>query len=907
MKRKNMLNENQILKSTVSIFLVLILFAVNLLAGTTGKIVGKVTDAQTNEPIIGANVIIEGTYFGAAAGVDGFYSINNVPPGKYRLIASAVGYQKTIVENVIVKIDLTTRIDIKLTSSVIQLDKEVVVTSERPLVQKDLTSTSVTISSDDIKMMPVESVNRIVNLQAGVIDGHFRGGRANDVAYLIDGVMVTDPFNGGFNIEVENTSIRQMEVITGTFNAEYGQALSGVVNIVTEGGSDKFKTDVSVYTGNFVTTHTDIFRNLDRVDRISQKNVQVTISGPLKPFKNLYYFLTGRYYDDIGHLYGKRVYNTWDDVPYYPDPLNKSVWIPRNTGDGAYVPMNPFTKYSANGKLTYALPSIVFSYSVFYDKTRNKYYDHYWSWTPDGRMTHYGNDWIHNFQITHYISSNTSQSFKFTYNNYNFKGYLYEDEFDPRYVDPRQGIPVSGYTFRSGGNEGGRYTRFTRSYIAQWSISSQVSKEHKIGSGFELRYHHIYNHYKDLINLTDGVVDSLGNKVFTPGYPDKGTITDRGSHIEYTRFPYEASAYIQDKMEYDIMIINAGIRFDYFNANAKLPADKKNPTRNPNFPGYNEWVKAKPKMQVSPRLGVSFPITDKGIIRFSYGHFFKIPNFENLYANPDFIVQPGNALSSIIGNPDLNAEKNVIYEIGLQQVLMEDLSLNASMYYRDIRNWLGMEIVNTYEGFKYARFINRDYANVRGLVITLDKRFSNYFGAKLDYTYQIAEGNASDPYAVYNYNQTNPPIEESKTVVPLDWDQRHTLNLSVTVGIPGNWSAGLIFQYGSGMPYTEDIKISRGVRFENGGRKPTYINLDLRADEYFKVFGINLYTYAIIYNVLDIKNEVGVYATTGRATADLNVKYAGEIIGLNTIDEYIKNPAMYSSPRQIRLGLGFQL
>lgn len=904
---KNKIVMNRLIRLTVILSTLCLLVSTKILfAGTTGKIVGKVVDDQTNEPIVGANVLVEGTYLGAAAGIDGFYSINNVPPGKYRLIASAVGYQKVIIENVLVKIDLTTRVDIKMTSSVIQLEKEIVVTSERPLVQKDLTSTSVTISSDDIKMMPVESVNRIVNLQAGVIDGHFRGGRANDVAYLIDGVMVTDPFNGGFTVEVENTSIRQMEVITGTFNAEYGQALSGVVNIVTESGSNKFKVDVSAYTGNFVTTHTDIFRNLDRVDRISQKNFQLTLSGPL-PFKNFYYFLTGRYYDDIGHLYGKRVYNTWDDVPYYPNPLDKSVWIPRNTGDRAYVPMNPFTKYSANGKLTYALPSIVFSYSFFYDKTKNRYYDHYWSWTPDGMMTHYGDDWIHTFQMTHYISSNTSQSLKFTYNNYNFKGYLYEDPFDPRYVDPRQGIPVSGYTFRSGGNQGGRYTRFTRSYIAQWSISSQINKEHKIGSGFELRYHHIYNHYMDLINLTDGQVDSLGNNVFTPGYPDKGTITDRGSHIEYTRFPYEFSAYIQDKMEYDIMIINAGVRFDYFNANAKLPADKKNPTRNPNFPGADEWVWAKPKMQVSPRLGVSFPITDKGIIRFSYGHFFKIPSFENLYSNPDFVVRPGISLSSIIGNSDLNAEKNVIYELGLQQILIEDLALNASVYYRDIRNWLGMEIVNTYEGFKYARFINRDYANVRGLIITLEKRFSNYFGAKLDYTFQIAEGNASDPYAVYNYNQTNPPIEESKTVVPLDWDQRHTLNLNVNVGNPGDWSLGLIFQYGSGMPYTEDIKISRGVRFENGGRKPTFINLDLRADKYLKLFGLNIYTYAIIYNVFDIKNEVGVYSTTGRATADLNVKYAGEIIGINTIDEYIKNPAMYSAPRQIRLGLGFQL
>ncbi len=885
--------------------IMLLLFGVNLQAGVTGKIAGKVLDDKTGEPVIGANVVLEGTYLGAAADIDGYYAISNIPPGKYRLVISAIGYQKVTIENILVKIDLTTTVDVKLTSSTLMLDKEVVITSERPLVQKDLTSTSTTISSDDIKLMPVENVGQIVNLQAGVMDGHFRGGRSNDVAYLIDGVAVTDPFNGGFTMEVENTSIRQMEVITGTFNAEYGQALSGVVNIVTEGGSNKFRMNVSSYLGNFITNSTDLFRNLDRVDRISQRSIQVTLSGPVAPVNNLYFFTTGRYASNTGHLYGKRVYNVTDDVPFFPNQANKQFWIPRNTGDNAYVAMNPSEKYSFNGKLTYALPKIAITYSLFWDRTENRYYDHGFSWTPDGIMTHYGNDLIQNLQFIHDISSSTNQSLKFSFSDYDFKGYLYEDKFDPRYVNPRQGISLSNYTFRSGGNQGGRYHRYTKTMVGQWALSSQINKEHKIGMGVEARFNTIYNQSMDMVNLTDGQTDSLGNVLFTPGYPAKGTISDQGSHIEYTRYPLEASAYIQDKMEYDIMIINAGLRFDYFNSNASMPADKKNPTRNSDFNGADQWVEATDNLQLSPRLGASFPITDKGIIRFSYGHFFKIPAFENLYQNPDFIVRPGNSLNSIIGNPDLKAEKNVIYEIGLQQVLFEDVSLNASLYYRDIRNWLGMEIVNTYEGFKYARFINRDYANVRGLVLVLDKRFSNFFSAKLDYTYQIAEGNSSDPYAVYNKNQTVPPIEEAKSVVPLDWDQRHTMKLVVNIGLPADWTGGLIFQYGSGTPYTEDPRISRGVRFENGGIKPTFFNMDLRADKAFDIgSGLFLRTYIMIYNVLDLRNEFGVYSSTGRANIDLNTQTAGDVIGLNTIEEYIKNPSMYSAPREIRVGVG---
>jgi len=104
------------------------------------------------------------------------------------------------------------------------------------------------------------------------------------------------------------------------------------------------------------------------------------------------------------------------------------------------------------------------------------------------------------------------------------------------------------------------------------------------------------------------------------------------------------------------------------------------------------------------------------------------------------------------------------------------------------------------------------------------------------------------------------------------------------------------------MPYTEDQQISNGVRFENGGRRPTTMNLDLKADKTLNIAGININTYLLVYNVFDIRNEYGVYATTGRASFDLNTKYAGTINGLNTIDQYIKNPAMYSAPRQIRVG-----
>ncbi len=873
----------------ICLFLSILFFQFEIAyAGQTGKISGNVTDSETGEPIIGANILIEGTFLGGAADVEGYYYINNIPPGKYTLKVTSVGYKPTKILNVFVKIDKTTNIDIKLSPDVLELGEEVVVKAKRELVQKDLTSTSVTVSSEDIQLLPVESVDQIVNLQAGVVGGHFRGGRLGEVSYLIDGIPVTDAFNGSVSVQVENSSIRQLEVISGTFNAEYGQALSGIVNIVTQDGSvSNFTGSAQFASGNYLTSNGDLFQNADKLQPGALTDAQFSLGGPTRILNNLTFFMTGRYFYNEGYLYGKRVYNTYDTNPFNP------------TGDGAFVPMNPYEKKSFNGKLTYGAESWKVSYSVFYDHSSNKYYDHNFKWAPDGIMTHFRDNFVHNLQFAYYPTKDTFTSLKASFNIYKYWGYLYKDDYDKRYVDPRQGIPTSQYTFRFGGDQGGRYTRNTITSIIQWSLESQLSKEHKLKLGAEARIHDMFNHSKYIVDLTEGQIDDQGNPIFTLGY--------RAEHSEgnqlYRKFPYELSAYIQDKMEYDMMIINAGVRFDYFNSNSTLPADIKNPLNNPNFPGFDKVVQSKPEYQFSPRLGVSFPISDKGAIYFSYGHFLQIPRFENLYVNDEYIINQGQSLSSITGNPNLKVERRIQYEIGLQQAIFPNVALDLTAYYSDIRNLLGMEIINTYEGFKYARFTNRDYGNVKGFIVSLDKRFADYFGVKIDYTYQIAEGNASDPYAVYNDNQTDPPVESEKKVVPLDWDQRSTMNITADIGVPGDWTLGIIFNYGSGSPYTEDVRVSNGVRFENGGRKPYILNLDLRADKHFIIFNYDIQTYLWVYNLLDVKNEYGVYGTTGRANQDLNTKYAGDIIGLNNIQEYVNNPALYSAPRQIRIGL----
>ncbi len=895
-----------------NIFLLFILFSSSLFSGQTGKIVGKVLDKKTGEPIIGVSILIQGTKSGAATDFEGFYSISNVPPGTYTLNVSNVGYKNSVVKNVIVKIDLTTTIDITLEESVVE-GEEVVIEAERPLVQKDLTSTSVTISADDMKAMPVENISQVINLQAGVVDGHFRGGRGGEVAYLVDGIPINNPLNGGAGLTPENSSIREMEVISGTFNAEYGQAMSGVVNIVTQDGSPEFHGNVGFYFGDYYSKHSNLFYNLDKLNLLRTKNYQFSLSGPTLVADNLTFFLTGRYQDEQGYLYGKRVYNINDEEPTVLDQTN-NIFINHNTGDGKYIPMNPFNKYSFSGKIAYSYDAIKITYGGFWEKGKSKSYDHAFRWAPDGLMSHYYENWVQNLQFNHIINQNTFQSLKFSLNTFMGKGFLYENPKDSRYLESNAGIARSNYTFRYGGNQTGRYENRSTTKIAQWAFSSQLTKEHKVGLGIETRLHEIYNHDLTMRNETPGLMDSTTHKyIFTVGYPPLGELGNQ----RYSKTPIEASAYVQDKMEYGIMIINAGVRFDYFDPDASILADLTNPMRNHDFDTIRTttgWKlnplgpagtlkKAKAKLQLSPRFGISFPITDQGIIHFSYGHFFQIPSFNNLYRNSEYIIEPTSVPSSVMGNPDIDVQRTVMYELGLQQAFSSNIAIDFSVYYRDIRNLLGSEIIQTVEGHKYARLINRDYGNVRGFVLSVEKRYADFYSVRADYTYQIAEGNASDPLTVFFANQSDPPKATNKKVVPLDWDQRSTLNLSLNVGEPGNWMTGIIAHYGNGFPYTENVQVNSGVQFENGGLKPSSFNVDFRADKSFEVFGTRFNAFLLIYNLFDIKNEVNVDDITGRANVDIYAYQKGAITGLNTLQQYLDNPTSFSAPRNIHIGV----
>ena len=268
---------------------VIMLFSTTLAqAGTTGKIAGRISN-ETGDPLASANVVVQGTSLGAVADLEGYFFILNIPPGTYRVAASYIGFETVVQTEVLVRVDRTVQLDFTLTQEALTADA-IVITAERPVVERDITSTVKNIGTDEIESIPVTTINDVLELQTGVvrIGGalHVRGGRSGELAYMIDGHRVEDPVFGDVPTDINKDAVQQVELITGTFNAEYGNAMSGVVNIVT-------KENLWDYQGN-VTYRTTALGLEDASDNLGEQYVEGYVSGPVPGVTNAGFLFSGR-------------------------------------------------------------------------------------------------------------------------------------------------------------------------------------------------------------------------------------------------------------------------------------------------------------------------------------------------------------------------------------------------------------------------------------------------------------------------------------------------------------------------------------------------------------------------------------------------------------------------------------
>lgn len=813
------------MKKILSLMLLLPFF---IFAGTTGKLAGTIKDAQTGEPLVGANVIIEGTNFGAATNVNGEYVILNISPGRYDIKFSFIGYETIVMQNVTIIVDQTTLLPVELNPQTIQVD-EIVVIARTPLVQKDVTSSISVITREEIDALPVSTFTELLSLQAGVTGSgsnlHVRGGRSNEVAYMIDGTIVVDPLLGGLATEINNDAIQEMSLLSGTFNAEYGNALSGVVNIVTRDGADKFSAKLEARTSEF---------GVDRYSSLHENRINGSLSGPIIiPEYN--FFISGE--------------------------IDKR---------GSYLPFGYNDTRSFFSKLTTtAIPFIKIALSNRGSVGKRQNYSHSYKYIPEQYLKQRTDSWQSTLSFTHTVANNIFYDVKASYFNQGYYSGINKDTADYLASNDTEYFEEYGNGFefykRSDPPELYDSRSATADFKADavWQMGSM--NEVKFGASFKkhwLKLFYVYDPKRNFPYLND-----------------------------YTTSPFEGAAYIQDKIELPYLVINIGLRFDYLNSNVKFRSNPLDP---------NSFVTVKSRSQISPRFGIAHPISDRTKLHFSYGHFFQNPDFQYLFENNQYDL---NVREPLFGQPNLDAQRTISYEVGLSHQFSDNVAMNLTAYYRDITGLIGTRYFFPYVDGRYTGYtlyVNEDYANIRGFELTVDVRPNRYFSGGLTYTYSIAKGSASSETEQY------PGTEESTQLYFLDFDRTHVFNASGTYTIPDgegpmlfdapifeNMDFSLIFKASSGAPYTPS---GRDIGFveKNSLRQPGVYNLDLMIGKEFEfTSSLRFRLFAEILNLTDHRNILYVYGDTGDPSFTTVGGYS---------KEYMEDPSNFGPPRSIRLG-----
>ena len=998
-------------------------------AAVTGKIVGRVVDAESGEGLIGANIVVVGTMQGATTDLDGNYFILNISPGTYEVKATMLGYIEVLFQNVQVQSDRTTDLDFELGETVLEVAEAVVYIAERPMIRRDATDSRTTRTADDIKLMPVESIRDVIALTAGTAGSNFRGGRATEVQYFIDGAAFMDPMTGNYEGFVPQIAFEEVNVITGGMSVEYGNSLSGVVTQVTKEGRNRFDGSLNIRTSDFGENSEDIIGTSDRM-----KDVQASLSGPIpfvKGLGSLNFFLSGQYFDTQGRLptddstltssYGKLTYQltprhkmtfsggasnayyhfynvlysrpTVEDHLFRFDPYlddggldpetpwinDGATWWDNGVLDTEDLNRNgildPGEDRDADGVIDTEDLNHSGSLDIHDMQEHTLYYFHHtdnfavkWNHAINNRtfyelsVSRYKTQWRYNIRerINEDANGNGSLDLERYYdpdsapealwnlvNNgdiaygwnadgteiyfdengngvrdwedlngnelwdwdvYGPQHDLFVDYDDNDIVDASEGAGLTpmawveipfGFTKDNDGYSeyGLGYTfyrlRWNHDYKEVWTvkgnITSQMHKYHQVKSGFELKFMDILDHDVDLAS--------------------GGNIYGQNTQVE----PRLYGAWVEDKMEFEGMVVNAGIRADVLDMNFdNFPSDLDNPVTDVRAGGeVKDPTGVDLKFYWGPRLGVAFPITDRDLLSFNYSRNFQAPVFQYAFMN---VTWSFTGAFPRVGNADIEPERTTAYEITLRHQFAPDLAISGTGYYKDITGLVDTRQVFYTAANYYSIYINQDYGNVRGFEVNLDKRFSNFYSGNINYSYSVAKGkssttrqNASLAWAGYVLRTTE---------VYLDWDQRHVINGNVQFMIPkgtrpfgigalDEFSLSLIGRYASGLPYSSPAHTLDPPI--NDQRLPSWYVFDGRIQKRHS-FNNNMaaFVYLQVYNLFNQRNMnqdyFQWYADIEWYVADQD----GDGEPDHDVDGKYDDPRYWQRSRIYQLGLGFE-
>jgi len=888
------------------------LFAIACFTGSaiaqTGSLVVKVLD-DNGGPEDAVNVTVLGTGTGGQTNAEGVVTIIKIPVGIYTVRASIPG--EVTQDRIAVAIDAnrTTNLTFKLTQKITAI-KTVDVVSDRTIAIHVDSKTRNVVTDKVLHSLPINSYKDAIALKAGVISQngelHFRGGRSDEVLTVVNGIASRNPLQAE-GVDVGLLAVSESEQVLGGMDAQYGNALSGIISLTTREGGDDFSGEVRYFTDRY-GEHDKQFNNFERASvgfggpfLFNKTNYYLSYEGTFNDtyLKNtashdehrfLDFIRVGLRQSNAGNLSSKLTYKVTPNAK-----LNLEV-IANSTLDGQYQ-----NRWNRKGYVQVLQDSTAPT-----DGRVQTMYGH-WAWYPvdstyvpmntadhlpvtDASYSQVALTWKHTLGVVEIYNIRASRQ-QWTSSTDVLSRQLWEYQQTPNnYYDPLDRLDGAYYVTN------GDYPFYEKRNTVTYTLNGDFSKQ--FGKSVELHGHPHnfmiggdinYNNLSFLVTQFPNVLDANG---------DYGATRD-----EFTNYNPEGSFFAQDRWEYEGMVLNAGVRYDTFSIGDQISSTE---------------VSQRVKSQWSPRVGIAYPISDRDVMSFHYGRMFQLPDRLYLYEGRNISAQAR-------GNPNLDPQTTIAYQIAVQHLFSQEIYGQFGAYFKDIYGLL-TTVQQQVPGFAVTvpTYVNGDYASSRGFEFTVIKRHSHGFSGELNYTLSNTTGTASDPNRALmtsgNLRDQYKPTSEQ----PVDWDVRHSASATLRLGNEKNWGATFVYQFGTGVPYTRETRDQKVTdpATVNASRLPSTSTLSLQAERFFRVWGQNVTFYLQSTNLLDAQNitqlqpslwpdnsvnshsYIVYYSETGRAggaflTQDQN--------GDGKEDWYpVNDPRVFEQGRVIRIGAGVQ-
>ena len=941
----------------IYITLLLVFIGLASMAQRTGAIKGVVLDQKDGLPIIGASVTIVGTYKAAVTDFDGKYFIKDVKTGDYSIKIQSMGYGTKVFNGLTIKEGEVKVLDVKLSSSR-EVLHEVTVVGQKSQVDLEKAASQISIGQKEIAQLNVRNVAEIVDMQAGVMrtpDGlQIRGARVYETEYLVDGVSAQDPLAGtGFGVNVNSSSIQSLDLITGGASAEYGGGSSGVISTKIREAGDKWDFSASYQTDHVgdrqpnTSFNTDIFEASLGFPIGKKKKVTM--------FNNVTMNITDHYFGATATQLKSSLVTNAEDLwaPRYSNSWTHSFKMAWQLKPGTKLSLT--NQHSLNiNQNTRSLQIVGFDAILTpgFQYARGNNLDNATTYTHQSNLTVLNFNHLINVKWGFHLSLGRL----FTNLRADANGRPFRDATVDRIYDEDNIItaPVgifnpndpSGIYFVLPGNglvnNGGITPVWHDHYAEEYTIRTKFNffpedKVNQVSFGLE----HIFTEYQwvDVSRPWVGAPIKINDTLSTP------SISIGSSNDIWKVNPQRGGIFVQDKITYKGIIATLGLRLNYW-APGTFADDAVDDPTSPVIDAVRQdyldktigFAGLRWKARILPRINVSFPVTENNVLYFNYGHSMRTPHPRFMYAGLDPVYQDRSFLSNL-GNPDLDPEVNVSYEIGFKSQLTKDIGLTVSVYNNNRFDYIVSRRVivedQTGRPVEKTMYINQDYAKISGIEVGTNMRIHRHLSLYSNVSYQVARGKSNSAReSQLQISQTGEvPLTREQY---LAWDRPWRINAGIifapdsTLRILGarldGFNTFLSFNYTSGFRYTPQEQIGA-----NDLGRPIYapiidqyleahatpwvnFNLKISYNWFFKrgqksgvIFSLE------VRNLLNNKNAQIINPVTGRAYEygdDVPINWRDPRPQYNGPQESgtdPRNPARYLAPTQVLFGIAVRL